>query len=361
VTTLNRQTVEEALQSVADVGGGDIVSNGRIGKIEIEEGIVKITMTLLTTDRSEKERVEDACFDRVMTLEGVKDVVVATQSPRKDPGPKTAQPPAPGGSPFDAQAPIPGVRNIIPVASGKGGVGKSTVAVNLALALKERGARVGLLDADVYGPSLQILLGTSEGPRGGKDKEIRPVEKDGIKLMSLGFITQPGMPVIWRGPIVTSVVKKFLLDVEWGELDYLLVDMPPGTGDVQLTLVQTVPITGAIIVTTPSELALVDAERGLRMFEEVNAPVLGIIENMSTFVCPHCGGKTDIFDTGGGKKIGERTGAEVLGQIPLDPKIRAAGDTGTPIVKQDPESPVTRAFIEIADKIIERYPADAVH
>ncbi|MFQ5510213.1 MAG: P-loop NTPase [Candidatus Krumholzibacteriia bacterium] len=350
---LDETRVKEVLQGVADEGAGNIVTNRRVQAVDISQGVVKITLALPTSDRAEKERIEDACFDAVMAVDGVRDVTVVVQSPRKDTAPPR---PTATENPFDGQAPIPGIRHIIAIASGKGGVGKSTVAVNLALALNARGAKVGLLDADVYGPSLQILLGVDERPREGQTKEIRPVEKDGIKLMSLGFLTQPGMPVIWRGPIVMGVVKKMLLDVEWGELDYLLTDLPPGTGDAQLTLAQTVPITGAIIVTTPSELSLVDAERGLRMFEEVDVPVFGIVENMSTFVCPHCGERTDIFDTGGGKKIGKRTRAQVLGEIPLDPRVRMGGDEGTPIVDLDAASPVSRAFFEVADKILEHYP-----
>ena len=353
----DRDSILEALKKVPDVGGhGDIVSANRVRDVEIDGGMVRVTLLLPTIEREEKYRIQDASFDAIKALEGVSDVAIATTSAQKQ-----APPPPPGGAPqtgnpFDDQAPLPGVRNIIAVASGKGGVGKSTVCVNLALALKERGARVGLLDADVYGPSLHILLGVRDRPGPGKNKEINPVTKDGLRLMSLGFLTDSNTPVIWRGPIVMGVVKKFLQDVEWGELDYLMIDMPPGTGDAQLTLVQTVPLTSAIIVTTPSELALVDAEKGLRMFEQVNAPVMGIIENMSTFVCPHCGKATPIFDSEGGKKIHKRTKAAVLGEIPLDPRVRAGGDTGSPIVKADLESPVSKAFLAIADKILERFP-----
>jgi len=196
-----------------------------------------------------------------------------------------------------------------------------------------------------------VLMGTTDRPQPGKSKEISPVQKDGLKLMSLGFLTEKGQPVIWRGPIVMGVVKKFLQDVEWGELDYLMIDMPPGTGDAQLTLVQTVPLTGAIIVTTPSELSLVDAEKGLEMYRTVHAPVLGIIENMSYFVCPHCGERTEIFAHGGGKKISERLGVPFLGEIPLDANLRKLGDEGRPIVQSDPESPVAKAFFAIADQI----------
>ncbi len=351
---LDKQAITHALSDVTDVGGsGNIVTNNRVQRVDIDGGAVKITLLLPTASRDEKVRVEDACFDAVSALEGVKDVSVVTQSAQAPDAPRKA---TPTGSPFDRQAPIPGVRHIIAVASGKGGVGKSTVCVNLALALAKRGARVGLLDADIYGPSLHVLLGVTGRPRAGTNKEIRPVEKDGLKLMSLGFLTDDNTPLIWRGPIVTGVIRKFLLDVEWGELDYLMIDMPPGTGDAQLTLTQTVPITGAIIVTTPSELALIDAEKGLRMFKQVNAPVLGIVENMSTFVCPHCGKKTDIFDSGGGAKLSKSTSVATLGEIPIDPAVRAGGDTGAPIVKANPGSPVAKAFFAVADEILKRFP-----
>jgi ATP-binding protein involved in chromosome partitioning len=356
---IKENTIKHALQTIADVGGkGNIVDNGRVQKIEINDSTIKITLALPPADQNEKYRIEDACFDNVMAVEGVADVAVVTSSPQQGPaGPAPAGGGGQSENPFDHQAPIPGVKNIIAVASGKGGVGKSTVCVNLALALQRRGAKVGLMDADVYGPSLQILLGVKERPTQGREKEIRPVEKDGLKLISLGFLTDANTPVIWRGPIVMGVVKKFLQDVEWEDLDFLMVDMPPGTGDAQLTLVQTVPITGAIIVTTPSELALVDAQKGLRMFEEVSAPVLGIIENMSTFVCPHCGETTDIFDSGGGNRISKETSTPLLGQIPLDPSVRAGGDGGDPIVKADPASPISKAFFAVADRVLERFPA----
>jgi len=321
-------------------------------------GAVKIALFLPTDDRKEKHRIEDACMDTVGALEGVTGVSVVTAVPQQESAQQKPDAGAgsAGQSPFGEQAPIPGVANIIAVASGKGGVGKSTVCVNVALALAKRGARVGLLDADVYGPSLHILLGVTNRPKEGREKEIQPITKEGLKLMSLGFMSDERMPVIWRGPLVTGVVRKFLLDVEWGELDYLMIDLPPGTGDAQLTLAQTVPLTGAIIVTTPSKLAMVDAEKGLRMFEQVKAPVLGIVENMSTFVCPHCGEKTDIFDSGGADKISAHTSVEKLGQIPIDPLIRAGGDSGEPIVASDADSPVAKAFFDVADSIVARFP-----
>ncbi|UCG51984.1 MAG: Mrp/NBP35 family ATP-binding protein [Candidatus Latescibacterota bacterium] len=359
---LSKDAITNLLKAVKDVGGsGDIVTNDRIQDVEIENGKVKLTLFLATRDRDEKYRIEDACFDILNNLEGVEDVQVVTTGPQVVPGSKESQPAQPpkGESPLDYRAPIPGVKNIIAVASGKGGVGKSTICVNLALALRERGARVGLLDADIYGPSLHILLGVHDQPKPGIKKEIAPVLHSGLKLMSLGFLTNVDTPVIWRGPMVAGVVKKFLQDVEWGDLDYLMIDLPPGTGDAQLTLVQTVPITGAIIVTTPSEIALVDAEKGLKMFEHVDAPVLGIIENMSTFVCPHCGDKTDIFASDGGKRISAKTSAALLGQIPLDPEVRAGGDKGRPTLRSDIDSPISKAFLEVADKIMERFPVEA--
>jgi ATP-binding protein involved in chromosome partitioning len=364
---LDEATIIKALGTVKDVGGaGDVVSNDRVQEIEIRDGKVKLTLFLATRDKEEKRRIEDACFDALAKTKGVTDVQIVIVGPQVVAGGQGEKhshthdapaKPSPRDNPFDYQAPIPGVRNIIAVASGKGGVGKSTVCVNLALALQKRGARVGLLDADVYGPSLHILLGVTERPVPGTTKEIAPVTQDGMKLMSLGFLTDEDTPVIWRGPIVMGVVKKFLQDVEWGELDYLMIDLPPGTGDAQLTLAQTVPITGAIIVTTPSRIALVDAEKGLRMFEEVGAPVLGIIENMSTFVCPHCGKETSIFDAGGGERISAKTGAVLLGKIPLDPKIRADGDRGVPIVKADADSAIAKAFLSVADRILEQFPS----
>jgi ATP-binding protein involved in chromosome partitioning len=368
---LDESAIKKALSTVKDVGGtGDIVSNDRVQNIENRDGKVKVTLFLSTRDKGEKRRIEDACFDALAKTKGVLDVQIVIVGPQVVEGGQQGAGAhaqhaqhahartAPHGNPFESQAPIPGVKNIIAVASGKGGVGKSTICVNLALALQKRGARVGLLDADIYGPSLHILLGVTDRPVPGTTKEIAPVVHDGLKLMSLGFLTDEDTPVIWRGPIVMGVVKKFLQDVEWGDLDYLMIDLPPGTGDAQLTLAQTVPITGAIIVTTPSRIALVDAEKGLKMFREVGVPVLGIVENMSTFICPHCGKETPIFDAGGGEKISAKTSAVVLAKIPLDPKVREDGDRGVPIVKSDERSPITKAFLDLADRVIERYPAE---
>ncbi|MGE5680604.1 MAG: iron-sulfur cluster carrier protein ApbC [Bacillota bacterium] len=246
---------------------------------------------------------------------------------------------------------LPGVKNTIAVASGKGGVGKSTVAVNLAVALAKDGAKVGLLDADIYGPSIPLMLGVNEKPRLEAQHEgakMMPLENYGIKLMSIGFLIDDQTPVIWRGPMASGAVKQFMSDVNWGELDYLIFDLPPGTGDIQLTLVQTIPLTGAIIVTTPQEVSLIDARKGLAMFSRVNVPLLGIVENMSYFVAPDTGKKYDIFGTGGGQKLSEETNVPFLGGMPIDPRIRIGGDKGVPIVYDLAESEYAKIIQEIS-------------
>jgi ATP-binding protein involved in chromosome partitioning len=232
---------------------------------------------------------------------------------------------------------LPNVKNTIAVASGKGGVGKSTVAVNLAVALAIDGANVGLIDADVYGPSIPLMFGINERPKVSANK-LQPLEKYGVKVMSIGFLVNPMEAVIWRGPMASGAIKQFMSDVHWGELDYLVFDLPPGTGDIQLTLVQTIPLTGAVIVTTPQDVALADARKGLVMFNKVNVPVLGIIENMSYFICSHCGQRENIFDSGGGKRTAEELNVPFLGEIPIDTRIRIGGDNGDPIVHGEPSS-----------------------
>ncbi len=238
-------------------------------------------------------------------------------------------PPAPQTMP--ERQPIPGVKNLVAVASGKGGVGKTTVAVNLALALAKLGNKVGLLDADVYGPNVPIMLGTSQEPQATMDKRIIPVQSQGVKMISMGLLNPGDKPMIWRGPMLHSVITQFLRSVEWGELDYLIIDLPPGTGDVQLTLIQTVAVTGAIVVTTPSTVALADVRKAIEMFRQVNVEVLGVVENMSSFSCPHCGKPIDIFGHGEGSKTAQAYGVPVLGEIEIDPRIRVGGDTGKPV------------------------------
>jgi len=252
--------------------------------------------------------------------------------------------------PPQQQSLLPGVKNTVAVASGKGGVGKSTVAVNLAVALAKEGHSVGLIDADVYGPSAPLMLGLNERPA-VKNQKLIPLEAHGIKVMSIGFLVEEDQAIIWRGPMASGAIKQFMSDVEWGELDYLIFDMPPGTGDVQLTLVQSIPLTGAVIVTTPQDIALADARKGQKMFEKVNVPTFGIIENMSYYLCPSCGYREEIFSYGGGKKSAEKLGTEFLGEIPLNTKIREGGDSGKPIVVLEPDSEHTKKFMEIARKL----------
>jgi len=248
---------------------------------------------------------------------------------------------------------LPGVKHTIAVASGKGGVGKSTVAVNLALALSKLGYQVGLLDADIYGPSIPMMFDLRATQIEMQDRKLVPLEKYGLRLMSLGFLVQDDSPLIWRGPMVHGVISQFIKDVVWGDLDFLVIDLPPGTGDAQLTLTQSVPLSGAVIVSTPQEIALLDARKGLRMFEKVGAPVLGFVENMAFFVCPDCGAEHPIFSRGGVARAAAEFGIEVLGEIPLDPAITPSGDRGEPIVHSLPESDTARRFAAIARKVAE--------
>ncbi|MEO8325948.1 MAG: Mrp/NBP35 family ATP-binding protein [Nitrospirota bacterium] len=243
--------------------------------------------------------------------------------------------------------PLPGVKHIIAVSSGKGGVGKTTVTVNLAVALKQQGYAVGVMDADIYGPNIPMMIGVTKEP-GKEGEKILPAEGQGVKVISMGFFVPEDTPVVWRGPMVHSAIQQFFRDVIWGELDYLLIDLPPGTGDVPLTLSQIVPLTGAITVTTPQEVALQDVRKGMTMFKKVNVPLLGVIENMSYFVCGHCHERTEIFSTGGGERAAQKFEIPFLGRIPIDPAIREGGDKGTPIVSNDPSSPQAQAFLQIA-------------
>ena len=249
--------------------------------------------------------------------------------------------------------PIPGVRNLIAVGSGKGGVGKTTVAVNIALALARLGHRTGLLDADVYGPNVPLMLGISEVPTSNGDR-IQPIQRHGLRVMSMGFISPGDKPLIWRGPMLHSVVQQFLRGVDWGELDYLIVDLPPGTGDVQLTLIQTAPITGAIVVTTPSDVSLEDARKAVHMFRQVRVEVLGIVENMSYLTCPHCSQRVDVFSYGGGQRTAAQMGVHFLGEVPLDPQVRIGGDSGDSVALRQPDDPHAAAFYTLARNIIAR-------
>jgi ATP-binding protein involved in chromosome partitioning len=256
--------------------------------------------------------------------------------------------------PMPERTPIPGVKNLVAVASGKGGVGKTTVAVNLALALAKLGHKVGLMDADVYGPNVPIMLGTTQEPQATQDKHIIPVQVMGLKMISMGLLNPGDKPMIWRGPMLHSVITQFLRSVEWGQLDYLIIDLPPGTGDVQLTLIQTVAVTGAVVVTTPSTVALADVRKAIEMFRQVNVEVLGVVENMSTFVCPHCGKPLDIFGHGEGAKTAQAYGVPVLGEIELDPVIRIGGDTGKPVALLGENAPGAKSLYAMARAVAAR-------
>ncbi len=259
----------------------------------------------------------------------------------------------PGQAPPEPR-PLPGVSNIIAVGSGKGGVGKTTLAVNLAIAVARLGNKVGLLDADVYGPNVPLMMGSSESPMVAGENRILPPERYGLKVISVGLLSPGDAPLVWRGPMLHSVIKQFLGQVEWGELDYLIVDLPPGTGDVVISLTQTVPLTGAVIVTTPSDVALQDARKAIEMFRQVKVDILGIVENMSYFVCPHCGHEIDVFSKGGGQRTAEQFGVPFLGSIELDPDIRKAGDSGHPIVMEGEQSPHAKSMFAFTRRVIER-------
>lgn len=249
--------------------------------------------------------------------------------------------------------PIPGVQNLIAVGSGKGGVGKTTVAVNLAVALAALGHRVGLMDADVYGPNVPMMMGINKTPMAYGER-IQPLEHFGVKLMSMGFLSPGDKPLVWRGPMLHSVIQQFLRGVDWGDLEYLVIDLPPGTGDVQLTLIQTAPVTGAVVVTTPSDVSLEDARKAVHMFNQVKVPILGIVENMSYLVCPHCSERVDVFSTGGGERTAREMKVNFLGALPLDPAVRAGGDSGNPVAMRNGDDPHSQVFRGLAQRTIER-------
>ena len=255
------------------------------------------------------------------------------------------------GQPMQPKLPIAGVKNLIAVGSGKGGVGKTTVSVNLAIALAKLGYKVGLMDADVYGPNVPLMMGTNRTPSAIGER-IQPLEQYGVKLMSMGFLNPGDKPLVWRGPMLHSVIQQFLRGVDWGELDYLVIDLPPGTGDVQLSLVQSAPITGAVIVTTPSDVSLEDARKAVHMFEQVRVPLLGIVENMSYLTCPHCSERIDVFSTGGGRRTANEMGVRFLGALPLDPQVRIGGDTGRPIATFGPDDAHARDYYELATLVL---------
>jgi ATP-binding protein involved in chromosome partitioning len=352
---LTKDTVLAALRSVTDPNAGkDIVTLGLVEGLTVDGGHVSFTLQF-TGDQPPLARAEIHSRARkaVQALPGVSDVKAAMAS-RPAGGPAAAHGHGPGrqASPA-AEELIPEVKHTIAVSSGKGGVGKSTVAVNLALALHGDGAEVGIVDVDVYGPNVPLMVG-ARGRPGMVANRIVPVQAYGVKVMSIGFFVKEGDPVIWRGPMIHSAVQQFLKDVEWGPLDYLIFDMPPGTGDAQLSLSQTLPLSGAIMVTTPQEVSLLDVRKGLQMFRKMNVPVLGIVENMAGFACPHCGHTTAIFGEGGGQKLAREFDVPVLGSIPIDAETRVGGDTGEPIVVARPSSPQAEVFRRVAAGVRDR-------
>jgi ATP-binding protein involved in chromosome partitioning len=350
---VSENSVMEALGQVHDPDRGkDIVALGMVQGLVIRDGNVGFSIEVDAARGPGFEPVRKAAEEAVMGVKGVVSVT-AVLTAERTPGEPAAQagpPPGHQAAPQPRKALAPGVKSIIAIASGKGGVGKSTTAVNLALALHAQGHSVGLLDADVYGPSMPRMLGI-EGQPSVQNDILTPMTGHGIKAMSMGFLVDEETPMIWRGPMVMGALEQMLRDVAWGELDVMVVDMPPGTGDAQLTMAQRVPLAGAVIVSTPQDIALLDARKGLNMFRKVDVPVLGIIENMSVFVCPNCGHEAHIFSHGGARKEAERLGIDFLGEIPLDIEIRETSDGGRPIVVSNPESPHARAYLSIAEKI----------
>jgi ATP-binding protein involved in chromosome partitioning len=345
-TDLNKEQILDLLRPIQDPTlDQSIVDLGMVKKAESTDSGIALNLELLTSMHPQREQLEAA----------IRDALAGTGEPSIT---WTYRVRASGSGRSDAQA-IKGVKNVVAVASGKGGVGKSTVAVNIAVAMAKTGVSVGLLDTDVYGPSIPIMMGTTEKPLMRNNKMI-PIEAHGVKLMSIGFILEPDKALIWRGPLVAQLITQFLNDVDWGDLDYLILDLPPGTGDVQLTLVQRIPISGAVIVTTPQEVAMADARKGLKMFQEVKSPVLGIIENMSYFQCPDCGSRHAIFGEGGGQRLAEEGEVELLGQIPIETIVREGSDTGMPVVASDPDSLTGQAFAHAAERVAMRLAADAV-
>jgi ATP-binding protein involved in chromosome partitioning len=336
---VDEAAVLNALRTVQDPDlHRDIVALGFVKDLRIDGGKVAFKVELTTPACPVKDQLKAECLRKVAALPGVEAVEVEMTA-------QVRAAAAPAGPVLQ------GVKNVIAVASGKGGVGKSTTAINLALALGRSGAAVGLLDADVYGPSMAMMFGIHGQPEITAEKKLVPMDGHGVKVMSMGFLSDPNKPVIWRGPMVHGLLQQFLRDVLWGELDYLVVDLPPGTGDAQLSISQAASISGAVIVTTPQDISLLDARKGLLMFRQMRVPVLGIVENMSYFLCPHCGERTEIFSHGGGQRASQELGVPFLGEIPIDPKVVPGGDKGIPIVVEDPESPAGKAYIAFAGRV----------
>ena len=355
-----KDEVLTALAKVASPQGQPLTETGTLSDVVVTDGKVFYSISVDAGAVKDWESVRAHAEAATRAVPGVKSVLVAltaerasgvggTAPQRRPQMPPAAARPREGGAPSPAG--IPGVASIIAVASGKGGVGKSTTAVNLALGLRDLGLKVGILDADIYGPSMPKLLAIREKPQTIGGNRLKPIERHGMPVMSIGFLIEEETPMIWRGPMVMSALTQMLREVEWGTLDVMVVDMPPGTGDAQLTMAQQVPLKGAVIVSTPQDLALIDARRGIAMFRRVNVPVLGIVENMSTFICPHCGGRSDIFGHGGARAEAERLGVPFLGEVPLHMDIREKSDSGQPVVATVPDGPHAQAYRDIAARV----------
>ena len=359
-------TEELVLEQLSRIKGpdleSDIVSLNLVNGVFVNDGKVIFSINVPAERAEELEPLRRTAEEVVAEIDGVEKVTAVLTAERKAGEGAPARPAAPprqpqASSPGGQKAGVPGIKSIIAVASGKGGVGKSTTSVNLALALSAAGKSVGILDADIYGPSMPRLLGITQKPE-AEGKSLSPLEAFGIKVMSMGFLVEEETPMIWRGPMVISALTQMLRDVAWGDLDVLVVDMPPGTGDAQLTMAQQVPLAGAVIVSTPQDIALIDARKGLNMFRKVDVPILGIIENMSTFICPKCGEQTDIFGHGGARSEAERLDVPFLGEVPLHMDIRATSDAGTPVVASDPDGPHAKFYQDIAAAVSERLEAE---
>jgi ATP-binding protein involved in chromosome partitioning len=337
--SVTQEQVLAALRGVQDPDlHKDIVSLGFVKEVKICGGAVDFTIELTTPACPVKDQMKAEAERLVQSLPGV-EAARATM---------TADVRARGG--FGRQS-VPGVRNIVAVGAGKGGVGKSTTSVNLAVALARKGARVGLMDADVYGPNIPQMLGITGQPDVTAEKKIIPPEAHGVKVISMGMLVPPDQPVIWRGPMLHSAVQQFMRDVAWGELDYLIVDLPPGTGDVSLSMAQSVPVAGAVVVTTPQGVSVSDVRKAVAMFRQLNIPILGVVENMSYFVCGHCSERTEIFGNGGGRRMSEEMKIPFLGEVPIDTRVRSGGDEGQPIVAAVPDAPAAQALSEVAGKV----------
>lgn len=343
---ITEERIKERLHQVKYPGfSRDIVSFGLVKQVQIEGKTIRLKLEITTSDSEIPLQIKQGIEEAFRGEEGIDSVEVDIQV--NEPVKAAMQ----AGNTDPDQNRIPGIRHIIAVASGKGGVGKSTVATNLAYALSQQGLKTGLCDCDLYGPSIGLMLGTTERPTVSEDEKINPITRFGLKLMSMSFLVDEDAPVILRGPMVTRYTQQFLRSVNWGELDVLVLDLPPGTGDIQLTIVQTVALSGAVIVSTPQEVALIDARKAVKMFEKVNVKILGLIENMSYFICPNDGNRYDIFGSEGGKREASRLKVPLLAEIPLDIATRKAGDHGEPITSRDAESPPAQGFLGAAEKL----------